>query len=267
MKDKSHMTISEFSKVTGIKPENLRYYHKIKLLSPEYRGENGYRYYTRSQLNTAYLIISLREIGISIDEIKDYIEGRTPDKMFSLFKSQELHILNEMKKLQSILEIMKLYTNMAKDALKYDENTMFIEHKEKEPLFIGPQITAKSLDDSVMNFYDYAAKNGFELGYPLGAIIHHDKLISDEELTPSRYYFKVENNENYYKLEGEYAVLYGRCPYGESEHLYEKLLSFIKENNYKVCGDSYEEYPLNELSTINEDEYCVKIEIMVCPSV
>lgn len=30
-----------------------------------------------------------------------------------------------------------------------------------------------------------------------------------------------------------------------------------------MCSDAYEEYPLNELSTKDENQYCVKIEIMV----
>lgn len=263
MKDKSYMTISAFSKVTGIKAENLRYYDQIKLLSPEFRGENGYRYYTRSQLNTAYLIISLRELGISIEEIRSYIEGRTPHKMFSLFKSQKAHIINEMKKLENILEIMRLYTSMAETALKYEENTMFIEHKNKEPLLLGPLILTESEDDPFIPFYDFAAKSGFDLGYPLGCIVQYDNLISNEPLVASRYYFKVENNENFFKPEGQYAVIYGRCAYGESDHLYEKLINFIKENNLEICGNAYEEYPLNELSIINDNEYCVKIEIMV----
>lgn len=263
MKDKLYMTISEFSKVTGIKSENLRYYDQIKLLSPDFRGENGYRYYSRSQLNTAYLIISLREIGISIDEIKAYMDGRTPDKMFSLFKVQETHILKEMKKLQSILEIMKIYTGMAETALKYEEDTMLIEHKKKEPLFLGPVNVVKSVDDAVMDFYDFAAENGFELGYPLGAVVEHNNLISNDPLIASRYYFKVKNNENFYKPEGQYAVIYGKGAYGESDHLYEKLIAFIEENNLKICGDAYEEYLLNELSIIDENEYCIRVEIEV----
>ncbi len=89
MKDKSYMTIKDFSRITGIKCETLRYYDKIGLFSPELRGDNGYRYYTQNQLTISYLIISLREVGISIDEIKKYIDIRTPEQMFSLFSKQK----------------------------------------------------------------------------------------------------------------------------------------------------------------------------------
>ena len=45
MKDRYYMTIKEFSNITGIKSQTLRYYDQIGLFSPEHRGENGYRYY------------------------------------------------------------------------------------------------------------------------------------------------------------------------------------------------------------------------------
>lgn len=263
MKNKLHMTISEFSHLTSITPETLRYYDKIKLLSPDYRGDNGYRYYTRSQLNTAYLIASLRDIGISIDEIRNYIHGRTPEKLFSLFNTQRTQILNEIKKLQVTLEIMNLYTNMASTALAHDENKIFIEHKKKEPILLGPVILNKTLDDSLISFYDFVSEKGLNLGYPLGVIIRKESLQDNTPLLPLRYYFKVESNETSYKPEGDYAVIYGRCAYSESDHLYEKLLSFIKENNLTICGDAYEEYPLNELSILDENQYCVRIEILI----
>ncbi|GEQ16168.1 MULTISPECIES: MerR family transcriptional regulator [Clostridium] len=263
MKDKSNMQIKEFSALTGIKRENLRYYDQIGLLSPEFRGKNGYRYYTRSQLTTAYLIISLRELGIGIDEIKRYIDIRTPEEMFSLFSSQKQHILTEIKKLKRILEVMQLYVDMAEDAIKYTENSINIEYKKKEPIFLGPIISNDSLDEAAISFYNFAAENGIDIGYPLGAIINKKDIENKNPLYATQYYFKAMHDQNSYKPEGKYAVFYGRCAYGESDYLYEKLYKFIDKNNLRMCSDAYEEYPLNELSTKDENQYCVKIEIMV----
>lgn len=263
MKNKSYMSIKEFSRLSGIKRENLRYYDQIGLLSPECRGENGYRYYTQRQLTTAYLISSLRELGIGIEEIKKYIDRRTPENMFSLFKAQKKHILKEMKRLERTLEVMDLYVVMAKDALKYEENSITIEYKQKEPIFLGPIISTNPTDDSVISFYDFAAEKGFDLGYPLGTIIYKENIESKEPVSVLKHYFKVDNDYNSYKPEGTYAVLHGRCAYGKSDSLYKKLVTFINENKLRICGYAYEEYPLNELSTKDEQDYCVKIEIMV----
>ena len=263
MKDKSYMPISEFSRLTGIKRENLRYYDQIGLLSPECRGKNGYRYYTERQLSTAYLILSLRELGIGIEEIKKYIDKRNPENMFSLFKSQKNHILEQMKKLQRKLEIMQLYVDMAEDALEYEDNSINIEYKKKEPIFLGPIVSTDNIDDSVISFCDFAAEKEIDLAHPIGTIISKENLESKEPLLVLQHYFKVEKYQNAYKPEGKYAIFYGRCAYGESDDLYQKLFTFIEENNLRICGHAYEEYPLNELSTKDEKQYCVKIEIMV----
>ena len=263
MKDKSYMAIKEFSRLTGIKRENLRYYDQIGLLSPECRGENGYRYYTQRQLSTAYLILSLRELGIGIEDVRKYIDRRNPENMFSLFKLQKEHILKEIKKLQGTIEIMELYVDMAEDALKSEENSINIEYKKKEPIFLGPIVPTDNLDDSVISFYDFAAEKGIDLGYPLGTIISKENLESGEVLSAFQHYFKMESDHNSYKPEGKYVVLYCRCAYGESDDLYEKLVTFIQENKLRISGHAYEEYPLNELSTRDDKQYCVKIEIMV----
>lgn len=263
MKDKSYMPIKEFSRLTGIKRENLRYYDQIGLLSPEFRGDNDYRYYARNQLTTAYLIISLRELGISIEEIKKYVDIRTPEEMFSLFSSQKKHIITEIKKLNRILEIMQLYVDMAENALSYNENIITIEYKKKEPIFLGPILSKNSIDDSAISFYNFAAENGIDVGYPLGAIINTENIEPNDGLLVTNYYFKVKNDQNSYKPEGKYIVIYGRCAYGESDELYKKLFTYIEENNLKICSNAYEEYPLNELTTKDENQFCVKIEIMV----
>ena len=76
---KKKLSILEFSRLTGISRDNLRFYDRIGLLCPEQRGENNYRYYARHQLNSAYLIGSLRLLEVGLEDIRHYSAGRTPD--------------------------------------------------------------------------------------------------------------------------------------------------------------------------------------------
>ena len=69
--------IGEFSKLTKTTIKALRYYDDVGLLKPEEIDKfTGYRFYTTNQLVELHRIQSLRQIGLSIDEIKLIISGK-----------------------------------------------------------------------------------------------------------------------------------------------------------------------------------------------
>lgn len=68
--------IGDFSKMSKVTIKALRFYEKVGLLIPSYINEsNGYRYYESSQLMDISKIVSLKQIGLSIEEIKKVING------------------------------------------------------------------------------------------------------------------------------------------------------------------------------------------------
>ena len=68
--------IGEFSSMSKTTIKTLRYYEKENLIKPVYIDQNtGYRYYETSQLVELSKIISLRQIGISIIDIKKILNG------------------------------------------------------------------------------------------------------------------------------------------------------------------------------------------------
>lgn len=68
--------IKEFSEITNIPVATLRYYDEIDLLYPSSTDINtGYRYYEDKQLYKANLIVELKKLGLSLDEIKEYLKA------------------------------------------------------------------------------------------------------------------------------------------------------------------------------------------------
>ena len=68
------LRIGDFSKLSKVTIKALRYYEKEGLLIPKNVDVfNGYRYYESNQLIDVARIISLKQIGLSIDEIKKII--------------------------------------------------------------------------------------------------------------------------------------------------------------------------------------------------
>lgn len=264
MKNKSYMTISEFAHLTGIKRANLIFYDKIGLLSPESRGENDYRYYTRRQLGSAFLIIALRDLSIGLDEIRQYADGRTPERMITLFESQKSRIQNEVEKLNKMQDIMDSYISLAQDIPAGDIEEIIIREQKEEPLFRGLDIeSGQTEDQNTINLYEYALAHNVSSGCPLGAAVMMKAALADETDAARWYYFKVKKGANTVKPAGRYAVAYGYCPYGQSHEIYCRLAKFIEKQGLTICFDAYEEYPLNEICIPNEQDYLVKVEVMV----
>jgi len=63
--------IGDFSRMTFLSVKALRHYHDIGLLQPaDVDPETGYRRYDVSQVPTAQVIRRLRELGMSLDEVR-----------------------------------------------------------------------------------------------------------------------------------------------------------------------------------------------------
>lgn len=93
--------ISYFSKKTGISIETLRYYDKIDFVKPLYTDIfSGYRYYIESQAEDMKKVQKLKEVGLSLQEISDFI--KTKDINILLSKREEF-----MKKVDEINMIMR----------------------------------------------------------------------------------------------------------------------------------------------------------------
>lgn len=100
--------IGEFSKIAQVAGSQLRYYDEIGLLNPIKIDEwTGYRYYSVDQLPQINRILALKELGLSLDQIKRMVHDDVPAEeirgMLTLKKAQvEQSIRAELLRLQQI---------------------------------------------------------------------------------------------------------------------------------------------------------------------
>ena len=87
MNKKMYFSTGEFAKLAGVSKHTLFYYDEIGLLSPEIKNkENGYRYYSAAQLDILDVIYVLRELDMTLEEIQEYMQNRTPEQFLELFR-------------------------------------------------------------------------------------------------------------------------------------------------------------------------------------
>lgn len=68
------MTIQEVSEITGLSKHTLRYYEKIGLIDKVNKSASNYRVYRQKDLNRIEFIINMRNAGLGMSELKQYIK-------------------------------------------------------------------------------------------------------------------------------------------------------------------------------------------------
>lgn len=72
---KNWLTIGQFARESGFSPKALRLYEKMGLIVSHARGDNDYRYYDQSQLAIAGRIKELKDLGFTLNEVKDLLKA------------------------------------------------------------------------------------------------------------------------------------------------------------------------------------------------
>jgi MerR family transcriptional regulator, thiopeptide resistance regulator len=82
------LKVGDLAKQTGVSVRTLHYYDEIGLLSPSHRTETGYRLYGEDDIIRFQQIVSLRQIGLSLEEIRACLEQSN----FSFSHVVQLHM-------------------------------------------------------------------------------------------------------------------------------------------------------------------------------
>ena len=68
--------IGDFSRLAQVSVKALRYYGKLGLLKPAWIDRyTGYRYYTAEQLPRLNRILALKDLGFSLEQIKQLLRN------------------------------------------------------------------------------------------------------------------------------------------------------------------------------------------------
>ena len=117
---KQYITTGEFAKLWGIKKQTLFHYDDIGIFQPIIKQENGYRYYSYQQFEVFGVITALKELGMSLKEIKAYLDSRSPENLSQLFLQKIEDIDREIEYLKKDLPYIT-YCMQTRKILKYIE--------------------------------------------------------------------------------------------------------------------------------------------------
>ena len=264
---KGIFSVGAFAKYTRTTKDTLLHYDRIGLLSPAIRGDNSYRYYAPNQLALVNVIRTLQQVGLSLQEIKELMDDRNPENFDVTFEQQMKKIDEKIIELCDAKHLLrKLHSNI-KVGLGVDEEAISVEFLKKEKMIMG------GINDYSNEQDDFDALNVFyrkvhekypklNLNYPVWGAFSKERIRNRDWKYPDRFYFYHPKGDEY-RPESLYVIGYTRGGYGNCGELYERLMDFIDENEYEISGDSFEEYVLNEISVVNDQNYLIRIMIAV----
>lgn len=127
-------TIKQISEITKLKPYVLRYYEKEGLLPYVSRSDSGIRRYTEDDLEWLGLICCLKNTGMTIKQIKDFVELSMKGK--DTLK-QRCNMLTEHKKeVEAQIEEMQLHLQKVEHKIKYFTEQYERYMRDKAAVFV-----------------------------------------------------------------------------------------------------------------------------------
>ncbi len=267
--------IGTLADIFGISKQTLIYYDKIGLLTPLDSLNNNYRYYTYEHFNSLDLILSLKDTGMSLTEIKSYLENRTLNQSVNLLQQQTLkieehiaHLKHTQRKLSKRLSRMNDLMNSS-----LEKGFRIIKFEERYILKIPFDI---ALDHSLSLGDAFKRLNTYIKSDPeLVLYAHLPTCFSPRKESIQNYDY---HDINFIFKELEVNTVAINCDtiaentyiclnhYGHYEDLgitYERILSHLKLNNYEIIGDILEIPKVDVWSVSNESEFVIEIQIPI----
>lgn len=265
------LKISEFAALSGISRKLLIFYDKNGILHPRsINPENGYRYYSYRQLDTASVIVSFREAGMSLESIRKYLSEKSSQKLMELLSGQESELELQIKKLEQIKSMVCARLDQTKQGICANVGKIYTKDCPQENLFLGPEFpdSYELADgwDYLPAFYDACRKHGIQLGFPVGTLVNHNHLCKGKWSKPARYFYRLPEKQYpsfYTKPAGRYVIGTQFTDYGFTDTLYQQILDYINKHEMKVCGNAYEEFLIDEIAEKDANSYLLQIAVQV----
>lgn len=100
-----YIKIKAFAELTDVSIRTLQYYDEINLLKPAHVNEYGHRFYDSGSFSKIFVILSLKNMGMSLEKIHQYVNNNNFDIQIFI-KEESRRVETKITDLQ--LRLMRL---------------------------------------------------------------------------------------------------------------------------------------------------------------
>src|SRR5690625_390161 len=180
---KEFWKVGELATLTGLTIRTLRYYDQINLFSPSQYTDSGHRLYTKSDLTRLQEILALKQIGLSLDDIKAVVTNKKENSATEIIKTQITRVKRDMQIQQNLLSELErtLKTVRSHHTMSVEELTTLLGAMKmnQERYFTKQQL------DTMKEYYDHVDENSLkEAESEFNVLIEEIRLEKEKGTNP-----------------------------------------------------------------------------------
>lgn len=145
-------TVQKLGKIAGVSTRTLRYYDEIGILKPARINSSGYRIYGQQEVNRLQQILFYRELGVSLESIKEIVTSPSFDSRTAL-RDHLVKLLEKREQLDMLIANVDKTIAEAEGRISMTNKEKFegfkqkmIDNNEKK---YGEEIRAKYGDEQI----------------------------------------------------------------------------------------------------------------------
>lgn len=267
---KEKFLIGELSRIFNISTDTLRYYDKIGLLKPEYDKTNNYRYYSVENFFALSRILFLKNLDISMKDIKNYFNDQDKNHLLKLLKNEEDAIDAKINRLMNLKGKIESKIDLIEGANKYIDEIRIERLPERHGVFIEVENIGddSEIKNSLKKHEAHLKMSSWLIEGQVYTSISK-KNVLECQFEKFNYFIEIlsrnENDSAQIKVleENDYACIVFSGSYDKIEHYYRMLIQWIEENGYEIAGDSIEKNIVDYGFSNSEEEYISEIQIPI----
>ncbi|MCC7439592.1 MAG: MerR family transcriptional regulator [Armatimonadetes bacterium] len=115
--------VRQFAKLAGVTVRTLHHYDHLGLLKPRAHTESGYRLYGDLDLVRLQQIITLKFIGVPLQQIRELIDGQAVD-LAGLLRMQRMMLEEQQRNIEQAIQAIRQAENLALAGTEPDSETI-----------------------------------------------------------------------------------------------------------------------------------------------
>lgn len=262
------LTIGQFAALHQVNKKTLMWYDEVGLFKPAIVRENGYRYYTCQQCSVFETILMLRELNVSIPDIKTYLSNRSAASFQTVLSEKTIEIHNAIQHLQQIKKALLHQTKALEDLNHIDLSEYSILECPAQKLILLKTTKELSLEqEAEMIFGEVHHHQAYRMyGILYGSLLPVSSLYQRDFTNYYGVFLQVPEVESsvnaYIRPAGTYLRTYFKGSWDKLPQKYTEILEYASKNKLELQGYAYET-GINEFTSNSMDDYITKIEIPI----